>query len=162
MKQVHELAQWCPRWTIRKYADDAAHSQDRPYEVSTIDGNLLLNAGITQLLELLGGTGGTAYSNANAQLGVGDGTTAAAATQTALQGTNTAYQAVDTSYPSVAGETITWQATFAGAAANFSWQEFAVLNGASGTGTLLNRLVSNQGTKASGQTWTLQLAVTVS
>ena len=46
--------------------------------------------------------------------------------------------------------------------ANYSWQEFSVANASSGTGTNLNRKVSNQGTKASGQTWTLDLAITLS
>lgn len=160
--ELCERAGWHPRWTITKYADDAAYAAGTPYAIVSFEGNLLLDAGITVLLQLLGATGGTAYSNANAQLGVGDGTTAAAATQTALQGASTDYQAVDSSYPTVSAQTITWQATFGGTAANFAWQEFAALNGASGTGTLLNRLVSNQGTKASGQTWTLQLAVTIS
>jgi hypothetical protein len=51
---------------------------------------------------------------------------------------------------------------FGSADANYAWQEFTVANASSGTGKNLNRKVSNQGTKASGQTWTLDLAITLS
>ena len=52
-------------------------------------------------------------------------------------------------------------AAFGSADANHNWNEFAVFNASSG-GTMLNRKVSSQGTKASGQTWTLDLAITIS
>lgn len=159
---MRELAKWMPRWKIIKFLDDFNYKNNTPYDIVDIEGNLLLNVGITQVWDLVSGLGGTAYSNANAYLGVGDSTTAAVATQTGLLGTNTAYVAMDTSYPSLSAETLTWQSTFNGTTGNFAWNEFTVLNGPSGTGTALNRLVSAQGTKASGQTWTLQLAITLS
>lgn len=150
------------KWTIRKYANDVAFNAGNPFDESIFHENLLLNGGITQLLDLLGGIGGTAYSNANAYLGVGDSTTAESAAQTGLQAsTNKTYKPMATSFPSIAGQTITWEAVFGSGDANYSWQEFTVCNSVAGT-VALNRKVSNQGTKVSGQTWTLDLAITFS
>src|ERR1700722_18102748 len=81
-----------PRWKLEKWQVDAKHpsgltAEQRhaqgfpPDETEVWDGNLCLNAGITVLINLLCGTGSpTAYSNANAQLKVGDSSTAAVAT----------------------------------------------------------------------------------
>lgn len=133
------------------------------YDLARIDGNLGLNEGIGVLLTLLIGTGGTVFSNANAYTGVGDSSTAASATQTGLQAaTNKLYKAMDTSYSSISAQTCTWQSTYQSADANFAWNEFTVANGSSDASTNLNRKVSSQGTKASGQVWTLQIAVTQS
>ena len=49
------------------------------------------------------------------------------------------------------------------AEANFAWEEFTVENGTGGEGGLnLNRKISSMGTKASGETWTAQIDVTLS
>jgi hypothetical protein len=151
-------------WMIRKFADDAAFVADMPYDVSAFEGNLLLNEGIGEALDLLAGTGSpTAYSNANAYLGVGDSNTAASASQTALQAaTNKTYKAMASTYPSRASQTTTWRAVFASGDANYSWQEFTIINASSDTGKNLNRKVSDQGTKASGQTWTLDMTLVLS
>jgi hypothetical protein len=70
--------------------------------VREADGNILVTAGITLLLNLLIGAGGTVYSNANANLGIGDSTTAAAIGQTDLQAaSNKVRQAMDATYPQV-------------------------------------------------------------
>ena len=55
-----------PVWTLRKYENDKAYEEKTPYEVKTIEGNLLLNEGITRFLNLLIGGGGTTFANANA------------------------------------------------------------------------------------------------
>jgi hypothetical protein len=125
--------------------------------------NLLLNEGINSIWTLVAGGSETAYNNANARLGVGDSTTAAAATQTDLQAaTNKLYKAMDASYPTFGTlQKITFRATFSGSEANFGWQEFSADNGNTANKNL-NRLVSNQGTKTSGQTWQLTLEVTLS
>lgn len=151
------------KWTIRRYASDDAFAADQPYDVSEIDGNLLLNEGIGELWDLAIGVGTpTAFNNANARLGVGDSSAAEAATQTDLQAaTNKTYKAMSASYPSRAAQTVTWRAVFASADANYAWAEFTVDNGATALKTL-NRKVSAQGTKASGQTWTLDLQITLS
>ena len=134
------------------------------YDISRFEGNILLNEGITELLNLATGTGTpTAWDATNAYLGVGDGTTAESATQTGLVGTNILYKAMNAGYPTVSAQTATWKADFAGTEANFSWQEFTVSNSSTGnTGVNLNRKVSNQGTKTSGQVWTLQLDISLS
>lgn len=161
---LKDQANWRPSWTIRKYANDEAFAQDRPFEVSHIDGNLLLNEGIGALLDLLCGLGSpTAFSNANARIGVGDSSTAAAATQTGLQAsTNKLYKGMESGYPSRANQTVTFRAVFGSSEANFAWNEFSIANGDSDSAVNLNRLVSAQGTKASGQTWTVDVAITLS
>lgn len=127
---------------------------------SHLDGNLLLNAGINVLTNLLAGGGGTAFNNANARIGVGDSTTAEAATQTGLQAaTNKTYVAMDTSYPTYGtSQQVAFRATFGTGSANYAWQEFTVDNGT----TSLNRKVSAQGTKTSGQTWQVTITITFS
>lgn len=150
-------------WAIRKYADDIHFKDDLPYETVIFEGNLLLNEGIQLLEDLLIGAGGTAYNNANARLGVGDSATAESASQTGLQAaTNKTYKAMEATYPSRASQILTWRSVFGSADANYDWNEFTIVNASSDTGTNLNRKVSAQGTKASGQTWTLDLTLAVS
>ena len=100
----------------------------------------------------------TPFNNTNAHLGVGDGTAAFATTQTDLQGANKARKAMDSGYPTLAGNQMTFRATFGGADANFAWNEWGVFNAASG-GVMMNRKVESLGTKASGATWVLTVTV---
>lgn len=162
--QIIEKAGYKPKWTLRKYASDAAYlAGEAPYETVEIDGNLLLNEGIGALALLLTGGSATAYNNANSHIGVGDSATAAAASQTGLQAaTNKAYVAMASTYPQIASQTITWRGVFDGSTANFAWNEMSVANGTDDTAVNLNRKVSAQGTKTAGQTWTLDLAITFS
>lgn len=171
---IAEKFKYTTLWTIRRYADDAAFERGEATAVvdaegnelpavSEVHGNLLLNEGIQLLEDLLIGAGGTVYSNANAYIGVGDSTTAEAATQTGLSAaTNKTYKAMSASYPQRSNQTVTWRAVFASADANYAWNEFTVVNGSTDTGTNLNRKVSAQGTKASGQTWTVDVSLTIS
>lgn len=162
MSTLHDHIRYKTQWLIKKYADDAAFAHDEAFEEVVIDGNMLLNEGIQTLLDLGIGAAGTAYNNANARLGVGDSSTAEAATQTDLQAaTNKTYKAQEASYPGRANQTITFRSVFGSADANYAWNEFCVDNGAA-AGKTLNRKVSAQGTKASGQTWTLDLSITLS
>jgi hypothetical protein len=143
---------------------DAKRKYGDYYQGSVFAGyNLLLNEGINALWTLVAGGSETAYNNANAELGVGDSTTAAAATQTDLQAaTNKLFKAMDASYPTYGTlQKITFRSTFASGDANFAWQEFSVRNGNSANKNL-NRLVSAQGTKTSGQSWQLTLEITLS
>lgn len=134
---------------------------ERPYDEERHPGNLLVNAGIQLLEDLLIGAGGTVYSNANAHIGVGDSTTAAAAGQTDLQAaTNKLRKAMDSTFPSRASQTLSFKSSFGSAEANFAWQEWAVFN-ASSAGTMLNRKVESLGTKSSG-TWSLQVDISIS
>lgn len=161
---IAEKLKYKTHWTIKRYANDAAFEVDTPFDVSEIEGNLLLNEGIGELLDLLCGLGTpAAFNNANANIGVGDSTTAESAAHTGLQATtNKTYKAMQAGYPQRSGQTVTFRAVFASGDANYAWQEFTVANGTSDTGKNLNRKVSAQGTKASGQTWTVDLSITLS
>ena len=150
------------KWTIHRYANDKDFKDGKFYNKSEFEGNVLLNEGITELAKLLIGDTADAYSNANAYLGVGESTTSAAATQTGLLGSSKTYKGMETSYPSIASQTVTWRAVFGSSDANNAWQEFTVVNASTDTGDNLNRKVSDQGTKVSGQTWTLDLEITFS
>lgn len=159
---VKEKVGYKTKWTIRRFADDAAFARGKPFSTSEIDGNLLLDEGVTRLLNLLVGAGGTVYSNANSYIGVGDSSTAESKTQTGLSAsTNKLYKAMVATYPQVSAQTVTFRSQFTGSEANFSWNEFTVANGNSDAAENLNRKVSSQGTKASGQTWTVDLAITI-
>jgi hypothetical protein len=117
------------------------------------DHNCLLNEGITALLNLLGGIAETAFSEANARIGVGDSSTAAAAAQTGLQtaGANHFHQAMDVGYPQVANQTVTFRSTFAVGDAQFDWAEITVVNAATDAGDNLNRKVQAMGVKGAIQ-----------
>lgn len=148
---------WHTQWKIEKYENDKA---SEPYEVSYFVGNLALNEGITEVMDLIIGAAATAYSAANTYLGVGADNTAAVASQTGLiAASNKYYQLVDS--VSATGQTITWQATFGAGNANFAWEEFTIANGSSNSADNLNRKVSGQGTKASPNIWILQLKITL-
>ena len=132
-----------------------------PYEVIEAEGNILVNAGIGLLLDLLIAAGGTAYSNANAHIGVGDSSTAAAAGQTDLSAaTNKLRKAMEATYPSRTSQTLTFRSSFGSGDANFAWNEWAIFN-ASSSGTMLNRKVASFGTKSTG-TWIITATVTIS
>jgi hypothetical protein len=144
-----------------------------PEECTEIKGNLLLNEGIQRLEDLTmiatvtnNQTAGNPWANANAQLGVGDSSTAEAATQTELQAaTNRFYKAMNATYPSRSSQTVSFQSDFTTGEANYAWNEWTVATGSSGSppsGTInLNRKVASLGTKASG-TWTLTAQVAFS
>ncbi len=153
-----EKAHWLPKWTIEKYDKNM-----KLYDKEEIEGNLLLNEGITSLLALLIGGSATPFNNANAHIGVGDGTTAANATQTGLMGTKKTYKPMDDTYPKVEGQTVVFRATFGPDDGNHAWREFTVANGLSDSATNLNRKVESAlRAKASPDTWVVQLKVTIS
>ena len=132
---------------------------------SEFKGNVLLNEGINNVLTqvLAGLSSPTVYDEANASLGVGtDGTTSESASQSGLQGGTTTHKGMSSGYPSASSQTITWQSEFGGTEGSHDWKEFTVVNGADDTGDNLNRKVSDQGSKADGQTWTLTLEITFS
>jgi len=158
---VVECAKWIPKWRIEKYHGDA--KPENLYAVEEFDGNLLLNEGITEMLNLLIGGTATPFNNANARIGVGDSSTAAAATQTGLQAaTNKAWRPMDATYPQVSGQTVTFRATFGSGVAAFAWNEFTVVNSADDTGKNLCRKVEAHGSKASTDTWVVQVQITIS
>jgi hypothetical protein len=103
----------------------------------------------------------TAFNNANAYLGVGDSTTAFAATQTDLQAaTNKLRKAMEATYPTRATNVLTFRSLFGTGDANFAWAEWAVFN-ASTAGTMMSRKVEALGTKTSAQSWQLTTTITI-
>lgn len=118
------------------------------------------NAARNLITSLIVGAGGTVFNNANAYIGAGDSNTAFVATQTDLQGTNTYRQPMDATFPTVATNVLTFRSTFATGVANFDWKEWGVFN-ASVAGTMLNRLVENNGTKTGTQTWQFTATITI-
>ena len=151
-----EKINWRIKWQIEKAKDNVV------YAIETFEENLLVNTGIGLLEDLLIGAGGTVFNNANSYIGVGDSTTAAAASQTDLQAaTNKLRKAMEATFPSRAAQTISFKSVFGTADANFAWEEFGIFNAAA-AGTMLNRKVENKGTKASGETWTITVTVTIS
>ena len=149
-------------WTITKYQTDADYKAGKPYEEIELAGNVMLNEGINEIWALVNGSGGTAYNNANSRCGVGDSTTAESAAHTDLQAsTNKLYVAQNSGFPTIGSQQIVFKCDFTSGQANFAWNEFTVDNGASALKNL-NRKVSSQGTKSSGQTWTLTLTITLS
>jgi hypothetical protein len=138
----------------------------QPYLVTEGYSNLVTTGGWDRILTLAFGGGGTTYASANARIGVGTGTLAAASGQTdlnAAQGAAGRYFAMLDATPTTSAGTavrrLSFVATFATGVANIAWQEECIDQGTTtGTGAtvgaMLNRLVSNQSTKVSGQTWT--------
>lgn len=150
---------------LRSKTDELArafHFEVKPVEVIDFEGNILVTVGIDLMLDLLVGGGGTVMSNANAYLGVGDSSTAAAVGQTDLQAaSNKLRKAMTGGYPAVASPKVTFQSTFGSSEANFTWNEVGTFNAAS-AGIMLNRKVQALGTKSSGATWTLTEDITFS
>jgi hypothetical protein len=126
------------------------------------EGNVCLNEGIQAFEELLAGIATpTKWDNTNARTGVGDSATGENATQTGLQAaTNKFWRIMDASYPSRSGQALSWRSTYGSTEANYAWNEFTVVNAADDSGLNLNRKVSAQGTKTSGQTWVLTVTIT--
>ncbi len=153
-------------WQVEAKVEKWDRAEDRaaglaPNDTLVAEDNLLVNEGIQLLLDLLIGAGGTAYNNSNSYIGVGDGTTAAAATQNALQGSSVDYQAMEATYPSRTDQTVTWRAVWGSGEGNFAWNEWTIANANSNSGTNLNRKVASLGTKSSGSEWTLTVTITV-
>jgi|GEM_PF-1016845 len=169
---------------IRAEADALLKRNHRPEssEFEEVFENIFLIAGVQALWNQAVGSGTTNstgaaagadayFNNAQAMIGVGDSTTAAANTQADLQATtNKTYVGMDATYPSITGgssENIVFRATFGSSVANYSWNEFVVSNrnGSNSTtsgGSCLDRVVSSQGTKASGTTWQPSMTLTIS
>lgn len=123
--------------------------------------NLFLTAGINELWKLVTGQSANVFSNAQAQIGIGDSSAAASAGQTDLQAaTNKTYVAMDASYPTTpAAGAVQFRSTFGTGAANYAWNEFVVKHGTSGI--CIDRATGTWGTKASGTTWVATVTLTI-
>lgn len=101
----------------------------------------------------------TPFNNANAHIGVGNGTALFAASQTDLQGASKFRKPMDAGYPSRSANVLTFRSTFVEADANFAWEEWGVFN-AGTLGTMMNRVVAPNGTKASTETKQVTATIT--
>lgn len=128
--------------------------------IATVEGNVLTNVGLTVLIKLLTGAGGTSYyplaptsgSNVTAVVGVGtnNGGAGAQATHPCTDvhltddGTaNAYYQGMDSAYPTLTTPaTINGQSTFASGIGNFAWNEWCWATGPTGSVTAGTTLAS--------------------
>ncbi len=109
---------------------------------------------------IIGGTTYTKFTNAAAHLGVGNSSTAHAASQTDLVGASKTRKAMDATFPTRAANVLTFRSTFATGDANHAWDEFGIFNAAS-AGEMLSRKVEALGTKTSSATWQLSVSLTL-
>jgi len=154
-----EAGEWLCRYRVDKWNrnEDFEAGLD-PDEVLEGEGNLLVNAGIALLEDLLIGAGGSAFSTGvNATLGVGTSAAGADATETALD------TEIDrkTATAVVTDQTVTFQATFNDDDSAGVWAEAGTFN-ALIAGTMLNHLVQAMGTKGAGATWVLTMNIVIS
>ena len=164
-----ELASWCCRFRLSKYHEDIEPYRGRegefhrlfaPYEVRVGEGNCLLNTGIDEMWDLIVGDSANHFNSAGAQVGVGDSSTAANASQTDLQAaTNKTYKGMDSGYPTSTAQKATFRSSFGASDANYAWNEWVVKQSTSAK--CLNRKVDSLGTK-SGGTWMLEVNITLS
>jgi len=173
-KQRTEHANWHMKARLLKYHEDITpwaalgleklfHETHEPFDVVEMEGNLLLNAGIDEMWDLITGVVSGAdhiFDNTAATIGVGDSATAAAAAQTDLQAaSNKTYKAMEGGYPTSTTQKVTFKSSFGSSDANYVWNEWVVKQA---TSTIcLNRKVESLGTKSSG-TWTLEVDITLS
>lgn len=119
------------------------------------------NAGAVVVAAMMIGEVTTDLNAANAYIGVGDSSTAFAASQTDLQAaSNKLRKGMNATYPQRASGVITLQTTFVEAEANWAWNEWCVANAVTGA-TMFSRLVQSLGTKPSSELWRLTVTWTV-
>ena len=142
-------------WIIERFDEDGKLIGKSEFD------NVFLNSGINEIWKLVCGNAGTAFTNVLTTIGVGDSTTAEDPAQTDLQAvTNKTYKGMEATYPTSGTlQKATFQSSFGSDDANYSWQEFVIKN--SSSSICLNRKVSNQGTKVSGQTWVLTVELSL-
>jgi hypothetical protein len=136
--------------------------EPEPYETLEHCEDKFLVEGMNLMWELIVGAGGTAYSNANARIGVGDSATAEDEAQTGLQAaTNKLWKAMAATYPLHAvDKKVTFRSVFADGEAEFAWNEVTVVNASNDAGENMLRIVSAKGTKPSGEEWTAEIECT--
>jgi len=147
-----------PCRTIREWEE--WRKTHAPEEVIELEKNCLLNGGITELWGIFIGSSVNHFDNSNTEIGVGDSSDAAAATQTDLQAsTNKAYLTMDASYPIVSSQSVIFMAVAGTSVANFAWNEWVIKQTTSGV--CLNRKVASLGTKTSSYSWIITATITL-
>ena len=173
-----DRAAWHCRTTVRTYRADVLWYLDRYGAIEGLrrfyaehaptaellrEGNLLTQTGINQLWLALTGGSFTAYSNANARIGVGSSSVAAQATDTDLLGTSASWKGMEVGYPVVsalADRKVSFRSIFGASEGNHAWEEWGLDNGAAAH-KLLNRKVEALGTKSSGS-WQITVEISLS
>jgi hypothetical protein len=120
----------------------------------------LTDAGRNHFAQDVIGEAVTEFNNANAHIGVGNSTTAFAASQTDLQGASKTRKAMEATYPTRATNVLTFRSLFGTGDANHAWDEWGVFNAAA-AGVMLNRKVEAFGTKTAAAQWQLTVTLTV-
>lgn len=170
---IQDLIHYRTVWEITRWNSEEDRTQRRIYspglaremfggfpQFGLFTGNLMLNEGLNQLWTILCSSGGTKYDSSNAQCGTGTSSTGETAGDSSL--TAAVWKGMMASFPTYGtGQQAVWKSEFTSGEANQAWNEFSVRNGASAD-LMLNRKVSSQGTKASGQTWELTITITLS
>jgi hypothetical protein len=100
-----------------------------------------------------------AYNASNARVGVGDSSTAFAASQTDLQAATNKFRKLIDSAPVRSNNSVDFTASYALAEANYAWNEIALFNSSSGDYMATRRTLSGFGTKTSSEQWVVTLTV---
>lgn len=160
---ISEHTQWRVTWEVRKWADTARKLAGfEPDEIVYDTQNIVLDSGANEMLKLITGTGGSAFSAANSYIYVGTDSTAENSAQTGVlaSGSNRAYARLESGYPIVEGRQMIFQAAFGDSEANFAWNEAAIANGIGSGAVAMNRKVQSLGTKVTG-TWSLRITISL-
>ena len=147
-------------FSFREFRAEDYRPGAKPLREKVLGRNLVLLTGSDHILNVYAGITGTGMTNANALLGVGNGTTAAERADTDLVGGSTCYKGMSPGYPQLVDHAMVWRAVFLDTFAEFSWRE-AVLK-STADGVCFDRcLFSTPETKPSGYVWEAQLAVSI-
>lgn len=162
---ISEHTQWRVQWKVEKWLDSAKHILGfAPDEVCVDTQNIILDSGANEMLNLIAGTGGTAYSAANTYIYVGSDSSMENAAQVGILATspNRAAAKVDSGFPQVNGRQVEYRATFTENEANFAWNEVSIVNGptTATNAVAMNRKVVSMGTKVTG-TWAVSITISL-
>jgi hypothetical protein len=183
---------WTPTARIQKYSPEVVEELTHllgyepkasefmrlgadPFAVLEIEGNLLTTAGLGHLTTVLTDSGATeVISTARSFLGVGDSSTGATVSDTALvASTNKYYQSLDSVSrvtTTVTNDSVQAVASFDSSTANYAWNEWVLGSSTGGSitpgtsvpgtgGFIYNRKVASMGTKANGAAWTFTVTI---
>lgn len=142
----------------------------RPYDIQRTEGNLITDAGWNLMMACTAGTPGTLFSATVGRVGVGDGTTSPAYTDTDLSAAagsgHRQFKLINAAPTVGAGHSdgLVFVSAFGSSSANFHWQEFGTdqgtADGTTVTAVLFNHGLSDMGTKVAGQTWVATETIT--
>lgn len=171
-------------WKIYKFLGDFPHMTAeqimakgiKPYEVLEYGPNLMLNDGYNNvILQALVGAAPTYLNGTDGCMGVGDSSTGASASQTALQAASNHLWVLLSATPTVgSNQQLVASASFSTSQANWTWNEIMLgttttpaslpSNSAAppATAYVINRLVTGMGTKVSTATWVATVTITFS